>query len=44
MCLDFCCFSTAAVSLGGSEEDQCVILGLGGYVSLHQQQSALAAR
>lgn len=36
--------SAAAVSVGGLEEDQRVVLGLGGHESLHQQQPALAAR
>lgn len=35
--------SAAAVSVGGSEEDQRVVLGLGGHEPLHQQQPALAA-
>lgn len=29
--------------MGGPAEDQRVVLGLGGYESLHQQQPALAA-
>lgn len=32
------------VALGGFEEDQRVLLGLGGHVPLHQHQPALAAR
>ena len=43
VCLAICLVSTAAVSLGGPEENQCVILGLGGHDPLHQQQPALAA-
>lgn len=39
----FVVVSIAAVPLGGLEEDQCVILGLGGHDSLHKQQLALAA-
>lgn len=32
------------VPLGGLEEDQRLLLGLGGHVPLHQQQPALAPR
>lgn len=39
----FDCVSTAAVSLGGPQEDQCVVLGLGGHDPLYQQQPTLAA-
>lgn len=35
---------TEVVSLGGPEEDQRVVLGLGGHDPLHQRQPALAAR
>lgn len=38
-----CHFSTEVVSLGWPEENQRVILGLGGHVPFHQQQPALAA-
>lgn len=36
--------SAATVSMGGPEEDQRFVLGLGGHESLHQQQPALVAR
>lgn len=42
--LSYSALSAAAVSMGGPEEDQRVVLGLGGHESLHQQQPALAAR
>lgn len=38
------CAPLAFVALGGPEEDQRVLLGLGGHVTFHQQQPALAAR
>lgn len=38
------CFVTAEIiSLGGFEEDQCVILGVGRHVTIHQHQPAMAA-
>lgn len=37
-------FVTAEIiSLGGFEEDQCVILGVGRHVTLHQHQPAMVA-
>lgn len=40
------CLSSPAevISLGRPEEDQRVLLGLGGHVTLHQHQSALVTR
>ena len=44
VCLACCRVSTATVPLGRPEENQRVLLGLGGHVPVHQQQPALAAR
>lgn len=42
--LSLCLVSAAPVPLGGPEENQRIILGLGGHDPLYQQQPALAAR
>lgn len=43
LCVCVCLWPAEVISMGGPEEDQRFVLGLGGRLSLHQHQPALAA-